>query len=127
MNINSKTRLAVAVSLAVAAGLLAPLAASAQSARQATTAPLPARSESSIGADLATSDSRFESALADYEFGRWQESWAAFASLADLGLPEAARIATLMWKNGPVLYRTGFSASNEQVQRWSSLASAALR
>lgn len=42
MNIKAKTRLAVAASLAVAAGLATPFAASAQSVPQTAIAPLPA-------------------------------------------------------------------------------------
>jgi hypothetical protein len=63
-----------------------------------------------------------ELATVDYERGHWPEAFAAFATLADLGEAEAARIAVLMWRFGPALYRTEFSASPDQIQRWVRLA-----
>ena len=63
----------------------------------------------------------FDAAQLAYENCHWQEAFAAFAELADRGRPEAARIALLMWRYGPALYRSAFSADAERRRRWSLL------
>lgn len=64
-----------------------------------------------------TEDSDFAAALEAYERNHWYAAFATFARLADAGHPAAARIAVLMWRNGPALYRTDFAASPAQVER----------
>jgi hypothetical protein len=59
-----------------------------------------------------------EAAQHAYALGHWQEAFDAFAALADLGQPDAARIAALMWRFGPSLYHTRFSADAARVRRW---------
>ena len=69
-------------------------------------------------ADAATA---FDAAMAAYERNHWQAAYAGFTALADAGHAEAARIAGQMWLHGPVLYRTSFAATAQQVVRWSRL------
>lgn len=76
-------------------------------------------------AGVATTASLFEIAATDYERNHWHEAFAGFCMLADRGEPEAARIAVLMWRHGPLLYRTSFVARPEQLQRWTQLAAGA--
>jgi hypothetical protein len=64
----------------------------------------------------------FALAATEYEHGHWLEAFAAFARLADRCEAEPARIAVLMWRHGPMLYRAEFEASREQIQRWARLA-----
>jgi hypothetical protein len=61
-----------------------------------------------------------------YEECHWMEAFDAFATLADSGQPEAARVAVLMWRQGPTLYRTAFRADADAVRRWSLLATASI-
>lgn len=63
----------------------------------------------------------FDAALAAYERNHWREAYEALARLADDGHPEAARMALQMWRFGPRLYRTDFTASATQVERWTQL------
>lgn len=65
----------------------------------------------------------FDAALLAYESNHWHESFLALAALADCGHPEAARMALLMWRHGPALFDTTFSARAEQVQQWIRVAS----
>lgn len=71
----------------------------------------------------SSADARFEEAFVAYERNHWDESYAAFAALADKGHRESARIALQMWRHGRALYRTSFVAGPDQVQRWSRVAS----
>lgn len=61
-------------------------------------------------------------AATEYEHGHWRQAFAAFATLADRCEAEPARIAVLMWRHGPMLYRAEFNASLEQIHRWAQLA-----
>ena len=94
--------LAVCVAFAVVLALLAG-AASAQPTRTSDAAPA------------------FDAAMVAYERNHWDEAFAALARLADRGHPEAARMALQMWRFGPKLYQTDFSASAAQVERWTQL------
>jgi hypothetical protein len=63
----------------------------------------------------------FDVALLAYERNQWPEAFSALVRLADRGHPEAARMALQMWRHGPKLYQTSFSASATQVERWTQL------
>ena len=77
----------------------------------------------SVQAAAAESDAeRFDRAVAAYEASHWPEAFAAFAELAGRGHADAARIATLMWRHGPALYRVSFRAREEQLNRWLDVA-----
>lgn len=69
----------------------------------------------------SASTTPFDAAQLAYENCHWQEAFDAFADLADLGNPEAARVALLMWRHGPALYRSAFRADAERRRRWSLL------
>ena len=72
-------------------------------------------------ADAPDSRQAFDAAMAAYERNHWDEAFAALVRLADRGHPEAARMALQMWRFGPKLYQTNFSASAVQVERWTQL------
>src|SRR4051812_21753325 len=60
----------------------------------------------------------FDRAHGAYDEGRWEAAYRTFAVLADGGNTEAARIAWLMHRHGPALYRTALPASDAQRMRW---------
>lgn len=66
-----------------------------------------------------TLDQRFESAIVHYERNQWPQAFAAFVQLAELGHPEAARMALAMWRFGPKLHSQDFFATAQQVELWS--------
>ena len=57
-----------------------------------------------------------------YDEGRWETAYRTFATLADVGYADAARIAWLMHRHGPSLYRTVLPASDAQRLRWQHLS-----
>ena len=61
------------------------------------------------GADPA----RHRAALEAYQAGRWSDAWPVLGALADEGDVEAARLASLMARQGPRLYGRAFEASLE--------------
>ncbi len=76
---------------------------------------------SAQNADASDSRQDFDAAMASYERNHWDEAFAALVRLADRGHPEAARMALQMWRFGPKLYQSNFSASAAQVERWTQL------
>ena len=73
-------------------------------------------------AAAGSDDERFVRALAAYDANHWPQAFAEFAELAGRGHADAARIAALMWRHGPALYRLSFRAGEEQVNRWLDVA-----
>jgi hypothetical protein len=65
--------------------------------------------------------SSFERALEHYEAGHWADAFEGFATLADCGHREAARIALQMRQFGRHLYGRAFMAGPRQLQRWRAL------
>ncbi len=63
----------------------------------------------------------FDTALSAYERNHWDAAFATLVQLADQGHAEAARMALQMWRFGPKLYQTSFSANAEQTSRWTQL------
>lgn len=63
-----------------------------------------------------------ESAMQAYAHCHWQQAFRELASLARAGHPQAARVALLMWRNGPALYGIRFAAADNEVQAWATLA-----
>ncbi len=63
----------------------------------------------------------FDTALLAYERNHWDAAFATLVQLADRGHAEAARMALQMWRFGPKLYQTNFSANAEQANRWAQL------
>lgn len=74
-----------------------------------------ARAESGT---VDVTDVGFAQAMSDYEDNRWQQAFDQFASMADQGNGQAARMAWLMWRHGPELFDRGFFATAMQRQRW---------
>ena len=68
----------------------------------------------------------FDRAHDAYDEGRWEAAYRTFAALADGGDAEAARIAWLMHRHGPALYRTALPASDTQRVRWQQISAAAV-
>lgn len=65
--------------------------------------------------------SAFERAQEHYEAGHWAEAFEGYATLADCGHREAARIALQMRQFGPRLYGRAFMAGPQQLQRWRTI------
>ena len=67
----------------------------------------------------AAQDTNFDDALAQYDAGRYEPAFAAFAKLADEGHCEAARIAREMARFGRQLYAKEFELAPARTERWS--------
>lgn len=65
--------------------------------------------------------SRYEAALVDYEIGHFDRAFAVFASLADEGHCDAARLAQQMARYGRPLYATDFKVAPDRLARWQLL------
>lgn len=70
---------------------------------------------------MADAGVRQEAAMAAYQAGHWAQAYQALSSLADDGDAEAARMAGLMVRQGPVLFGRRFEASREQLAAWARL------
>lgn len=68
----------------------------------------------------------FEQAVQHYENNQWVAAFAQLAELADLGHPEATRLALQMWRYGPSLYGQRFELGDERRARWLAGARPAL-
>ncbi len=53
---------------------------------------------------------------------RYADAYGRYADLADAGDPAAASLALAMVMHGPALFGSDWSATNGQLQRWSTLA-----
>lgn len=71
----------------------------------------------------ATDVDRFDEAMRLYHDSHYGAAYEHLAELADGGHAESARIALLMRRFGPSLYRSHWSATALQVQRWLQVAS----
>lgn len=70
----------------------------------------------------------FDAAMKAYERCHWDEAFEAFATLADRGDGEAARVALLMLRHGQALYRRDFAVTAERRGAWlAALAGAGAR
>jgi hypothetical protein len=65
---------------------------------------------------------RFRVAMQAYEARRWPQAYAQLSAAADAGDPSAARIATMMARQGPSLFGQRFEVSAERLQRWDEAA-----
>jgi len=77
-------------------------------------------------ADAAIAEVAFNDAMAQYSDCRWADAYSRFAVLAEQGHAEAARIALLMLRHGPSLYRHEWTGSPAQVAQWAALAAPSL-
>lgn len=76
-----------------------------------------------LSASAAPMDGRFEAAMQQYDDSHYGAAYEQFASLADQGHDEAARIALLMARFGPQLYGHQWPASAEQKAHWQQVVS----
>lgn len=72
-----------------------------------------------VAATIAPAD--FDYAVALYQKGRYAGAYGRFARLADAGNAEAAGIALFMVRNGKGLYGSEWTATNDQLGRWTAL------
>jgi hypothetical protein len=61
---------------------------------------------------------RFQVAMQAYEAQQWPLAYAQLSAAADAGDPAAARVATMMARQGPLLFGQHFDVSAERLQRW---------
>ena len=61
---------------------------------------------------------RFRMAMEAYEAQKWPQAYAQLSTAADAGDPAAARVATMMARQGPLLFGQHFDVSPERLQRW---------
>ena len=61
---------------------------------------------------------RFRMAMEAYEAQQWPQAYAQLSAAADAGDPSAARVATMMARQGPLLFGQHFDVSPERLQRW---------
>jgi hypothetical protein len=61
---------------------------------------------------------RFQVAMRAYEAQQWPQAYAQLSAAADAGDPAAARVATMMARQGPLLFGQHFDVSAERLQRW---------
>ena len=61
---------------------------------------------------------RFQVAMQAYEAQQWPQAYAQLSAAADAGDPAAARVATMMARQGPLLFGQRFDVSAERLQRW---------
>lgn len=61
---------------------------------------------------------RFRTAMDAYETQQWPQAYAQLSAAADAGDPDAARVATMMARQGPLLFGQHFDVSAERLQRW---------
>ena len=74
-------------------------------------------------AQASSGDERFITAMKLYHDDRYAAAFGRMVDLADAGHTEAARMALMMLRLGPALYRNQWSASQDQIQHWLALAS----
>ncbi|QJW83933.1 hypothetical protein HK414_08050 [Ramlibacter terrae] len=107
---------ATSLSAAAAVTLFAfvpPLAGFAQSDQ-----PVPLQAaKAPVDTSLFAEDHRlFAVAMDAYREGRFSAAYGRFIVLADLGHPRAARMALLMYRDGPARYGTPWDATQEQLE-----------
>lgn len=100
----------VTLMTALVSALVSTLAASPEGA----SSPSPARA----GQAAPCQQVQLGDAQALYDGGQHAQAYSAFATLADCGHREAARIALQMRQAGPALYGRAFMAGPNQLQRW---------
>jgi hypothetical protein len=77
---------------------------------------LPAHAQATADRDAA-----FAAATQEYRAQHYAGAYGRFVRLADQGHAEAARIAWMMYRDGPVLFGTQWYASTPQLEAWSKL------
>lgn len=80
-------------------------------------------SESPGQAESQILNAEYVAAQDQYDQNHWHDAFSSFARLAEKHHPQSARAAFQMWKYGPVLYRTDFAVTKDQVLLWCLLSS----
>ena len=62
----------------------------------------------------------FARALSLFEAGEWGAAFAGLRPLADRGHPQAARLALLLARRGPVLFGGRYAATAHQRRHWAA-------
>ena len=70
---------------------------------------------------------RFRMAMEAYEAQKWPQAYAQLSAAADAGDPAAARVATMMARQGPLLFGQHFDVTPERLQRWEQAMRGTLR
>ena len=70
---------------------------------------------------------RFRMAMEAYEAQQWPQAYAQLSAAADAGDPAAARVATMMARQGPSLFGQHFDVSPERLKRWEQAMRGTLR
>lgn len=60
-------------------------------------------------------------AVRSFRAGRFSDAYGRFAQLADAGHVPSAQLALVMYRNGPTLFHSNWSAAPSQQQRWHAL------
>jgi len=68
--------------------------------------------------DGNTAQGRFRMAMQSYDAQQWPQAYAQLSAAADAGDASAARVATMMARQGPLLFGQHFDVSPERLQRW---------
>lgn len=84
--------------------------------------PLPSISESPGDAENQTLDAAYGAAQDHYDRNHWQDAFSSFARLAEKRHRQSAQVAFQMWTYGPVLYKTAFFATKDQILLWCVLS-----
>ena len=71
-----------------------------------------------LGRNADVPQGRFRMAMEAYEAQQWPQAYAQLSAAADAGDPAAARVATMMARQGPLLFGQHFDVSPERLQRW---------
>jgi len=71
---------------------------------------------------MAAGADSYDEAVAQYQNGRWADSYGRFLALANEGDADAARAALFMLRYGPQLYNSYWDAMPSEVSRWEQLA-----
>ncbi len=61
---------------------------------------------------------RLRAAMQAYDARQWPQAYDQLAAAADAGDPSAARVATMMARQGPVLFGRRFDVSPERLRQW---------
>jgi hypothetical protein len=61
---------------------------------------------------------RFRMAMESYEAQQWPQAYAQLSAAADAGDPAAARVATMMARQGPLLFGQRFDVSADRLELW---------
>lgn len=75
-----------------------------------------------LGAQARAQDAGLAEARQLYDEGRWTLAWEQFATLADRGDVEAARMAIRMTRYGQQLFNQPWAPQPERMARWRMVA-----